>query len=127
MMMLGLILEDAYADPRKRPRNLIRGPLIGAGLALLSQGLLFGSGSDAALPPWTLVYGGAMALLLSSGIRMMFPPPGGQLSGANAPASWLKLDDAPGNPQRSVRSIKPVAAAAVLLVLLIAYELWRRV
>ena len=65
-----------------------------------------------------------MALLLSSGIRMLFPPPGGQLSGANAPASWLKLSSGEGGtPQITITTI--MNAALALAVLLVVYEVFK--
>ncbi len=89
--MLGLILEDAYAAPGRRSAvKLVRGPVIGLGLALLSQCLLWAGARDLAVPRWTAFYGCVLSLLLSSAVRLLFPPAANQLQGASAPAIWLK-------------------------------------
>ena len=150
MAMLGLILEDAYAKPgRRSPLKLARGPVLGLGLALASQGIFRISNPDLALPTWIMFYGCALSLLLSSAVRMLFPPVSEQLQGANVPADWLKQSSGSlGNAGTSTRAVKGVAAivAAVivgtwmadraalpkarivtqLLVLLIAYQVWKR-
>lgn len=64
--LLTMVLEDAYA--RQVPQSLwllMRGPLLGAGMALL-----FGQ----QLPVWTLLAGCGMGLVLSSAVRLLFPP-----------------------------------------------------
>ena len=150
MAMLGLILEDAYAKPgRRSPLNLARGPVLGLGLALASQGMFRISNPDLAVPSWIMFYGCAMSLLLSSAVRMLFPPAADQLQGANLPAHWLKqAGGSLGNLQSSIRVVKGVAAivgvvivgtwmadraalpkariVTLLLVLLIAYQAWKR-
>jgi hypothetical protein len=91
MAMLGLILEDTYAKPgRRSPLNLARGPVLGLGLALASQDMFRIGNPDLAVPSWITFYGCAISLLLSSAVRMLFPPATGQLQGANVPADWLK-------------------------------------
>jgi hypothetical protein len=91
MAMLGLVLEDAYANPGRRlPLSLARGPVLGVGLTLTSQSIFWVSHSDWAVPRWTTVYGCAVSLLLTSAVRMLFPPAANQLQGINAPAAWLK-------------------------------------
>ena len=90
-----------------------------------------------------------MSLLLSSAVRMLFPPATDQLLGANAPALWLKqAGGSAGNAQGIIRVVKGVAAMVavvvvgawmadhsalmmppvvmLLLVLVIAYRLWKR-
>jgi hypothetical protein len=80
---------------------------------------------------------------------MLFPPPTDQLQGANVPADWLKQSGGSlGNPETSTRVVKGAAAIVavvivgtwmadraallkpriviVLLVLLIAYQVWKR-
>ena len=89
--LLGLVLEDAYALPgRRSPLRLVRGPIVGICLALLSQGILRSRNPEIPLPGWILFYGCAMSLLLSSAIRLLFPPIAHGLQGVNAPAFWLK-------------------------------------
>jgi hypothetical protein len=152
--MLGLILEDAYAKPgRRSPLSLARGPVLGLGLALAAQGVFLIAKPDLAVPRWITFYGCAVGLLLSSAVRMLFPPATGQLQGANAPADWLRHSvGSPGNPETIIRVAKGVAAlvaaaiagalmanraalpkariVAVLLglwlVLFIAYQVWKR-
>jgi hypothetical protein len=89
MALLGLVLEDAYAKPgRRTAAELVRGPVVGIGLAALSQAVL---GGRVDLPRWVMLYGCGMSLLLCSAVRMLFPPGAGQVQGANAPpALWLK-------------------------------------
>jgi len=96
MAMLGLLLEDAYAKPGLRSAlDLARGPFLGLGLALASQGMFRIRNPGLAVPSWIMFYGSALSLLLSSAIRMLFPPPTNQLQGVNAPALWLKRAGAP--------------------------------
>lgn len=75
--MLGVILGDAYASPGSRGSlKLTLGPVQGAGLALASQGLLWLVSPDLAVPRSVLFFGCAAGLLLSSAVRMLFPPGG---------------------------------------------------
>ena len=74
--LLAIGLEDAYARSGHRsPLRLIRGPLLGAVWTILCQCALWSSHSRLALPLWTVLYGSAMALLLTSGLRILFAPP----------------------------------------------------
>ena len=133
MALLGLILEDTYAPPgRRSPLSLVRGPVLGLGLAFVSQGVFWAGNQDLAVPLRIMIYGCAMSLLLSSAVRMLFPPATDQLQGANAPAFWLKQAQGPaGNRQgfgRFGKSAAAIAAAAIvgmLIVLLVAYQLWK--
>jgi len=112
MALLGLILEDAYANPgRRSPVQLVRGPVFGLGIALVSQMLFRISRLGLALPSWTLYYGCAFSLLLSSTVRLLFPPVSDQLQGINVPADWLKPAGAP----------KSRLLPLVLVVLLLVY------
>jgi hypothetical protein len=142
MAMLGLMLEDAYSRPGARScLHLVRGPLVGLGLALLSQAVFM------AVSGWTILYGCAMSLLLTSAVRMLFPPVSDQIQGANAPALWLKhAGGSGGNLQSIVRVAQGLAAIIALswaadyfalpklrvvtplslLVVFIAYQLWKR-
>jgi hypothetical protein len=148
--MLGPLLEDAYASPgRRSPLKLVRGPVIGVGLALVSQGMLQAGDSDLALPRWMLFYGCAMSLLLSSAVRLLFPPVADQLQGANAPALWLKRAGGSDGTTKAMaivfKGVATLVAAAIagtwiadhfsvplpraltsLLLLVIAYQFWKR-
>jgi len=131
MAMLGLILEDAYAKPGRRSQlSVARGPVLGLGLALASQGMFRISNPDLAVPNWIAAYGCAISLLLSSAVRMLFPPATDRLQGANVPADWLKQSGGSlGNPEGSIGVVKGVAAIVavviLLLILLIAYQAWK--
>jgi hypothetical protein len=128
MALLGLILEDAYATPGHRsPLKLLRGPLLGFGLVVGSQAVFRAGRSDLALPSWILVYGSAMSLLLSSAVRLLFPPVTGQLKGVNAPALWLKQDGGTGEDSQGVtQTALIVAIVAVALCVVVAYRIWKR-
>jgi hypothetical protein len=116
----GLILDDAYTKPGQRSaKSLARGPVFGVLLALLSQEALWMKNSDWALPHWIAVYGCSIGLLLSSGIRMLFPPISSQLLGMNAPAAWLKQAGASSeSASRLSRILKPVAGVVALAAVL---------
>jgi hypothetical protein len=74
--LLALVLEDAYAKPGYRsPLRLARGPLLGFAWTLLSQAAFQTAHSSLALPFWIVLYGGALGLLLTSALRMLFSPP----------------------------------------------------
>jgi hypothetical protein len=114
--MPGLILDDTYANTSRRSSlNLARGPLLGLVMALVSQGLLWIINSDLALPRWITFYGCAMSFLLSSAVRMLFPPVTEQLLGANTPALWLKrVGRSRGSPQGIIRVLKDIPAVLAL-------------
>jgi hypothetical protein len=74
--LLALVLEDAYAKPGHRSLlRLVRGPLLGLAWTLLFQAALSTGHSTFRLPFWIVLYGGAMGLLLTSALRMLFSPP----------------------------------------------------
>lgn len=118
--MLGLILEDLYAQPGQRSvMGLARGPLLGIGLALAAEGGLRLFHPDLTIPGWTLAYGSMIGLILTSSVRMLFPPLAHQLRGSNVPADWLKTSSpALANTKTGLRIIQGVAA--VLAVMIVA-------
>jgi len=118
--MFGLILEDAYAKPGWRsPLCLARGPVLGLGLALASQGMLRIRNPDLAVPSWIVFYGCATSLLLSTAVRILFPPASAQLRGAHVPADWLKRSGI----SRDVPTRRIVTWLLVLsVVVLIAFQ-----
>jgi len=121
--LLVVMLEDAYANPGRRPPlSLVRGPVLGLAFALASQGLFWSGNPKLALGRWILLSGCAMSLLLSSAVRMLFPPATQQLHGANAPADWLKQTGGSGENLRALAAI-----GAVLLLILVVLQLWKRV
>jgi hypothetical protein len=75
MVVAGIMLEDTYARRgRRRLWSLARGPALGLGLAFASQGVLRIIDPNLAIPNWVMLYGCGMSFLLSSAIRMLFPP-----------------------------------------------------
>jgi hypothetical protein len=71
--LTGVILEDAYARPGQRSgAKLVRGPAVGIVLALALSRMV---------PLWVLLDGCAMGLLLSSAVRLLFPPGTGKFAG----------------------------------------------
>jgi hypothetical protein len=74
--MVGVMLADAYASPGRSRMKLALGPMLGAGLALASLGLVWLFSPDLALPRWTLFFGCGVGLLLSSAVRTLFRPGG---------------------------------------------------
>lgn len=96
-VLLGLVLDDAYANPNKRsPVRPMRGPLLGFGFAYLSQVLLSTDHRTWALPPWIMFYGSAAGLFLSLAMKALFPPVIDRQVGAGGPAFWLKHAPEPG-------------------------------
>jgi hypothetical protein len=118
MATLGLILEDAYATPgRRSPLQLARGPVLGVGLALASQGMFRITNPDLALPTWVTFCGCALSLVLSCAVRMLFPPATDQLQGANVPADWLNQSSGRlGNGGAITRSVKGGAAVIAVVI-----------
>ncbi len=112
---------------RRSPLKLLRGPLLGFGLAVGSQAVFRAGKSDLALPSWIMVYGSAMSLLLSSAVRLLFPPVTDRLQGVNAPALWLKQDGGTGEDSQGITQAIVVAAiVAVALFVVVAYRIWNR-
>jgi hypothetical protein len=150
MVVLGVVLDDTYARPGPQsPLMLVRAPFMGIGLALATQGMLYVRQPDLTVPILIVLYGSAASLLLSSGIRMSFPPAANQLHGPSVPTFWLKHTSGKGGSlQGLVRVLKAVAAIVVvvivgwwlsihtslpgtmivplLFVLSVAYLIWRR-
>lgn len=124
MAILGLILDDAYAAPGRRSSlSLTRGPLLGIAIALASQLVLRVGNSGLALPRWITLYGCAMGLLLSSAVRMLFPPVAGQLLSANAPALWLRQAAGSRGGRKAVSAVVALAIIVVLVVLIAVYQI----
>jgi hypothetical protein len=91
MVLLGLILEDAYASPGKRSLlRQMRGLVLGLGVASFVEIVLSTGHRALALPPWIMLDGSAICLLLASAVRNLFPPVTDRPVGAGGPAFWLK-------------------------------------
>ncbi|MDE3165268.1 MAG: hypothetical protein KGN36_05635 [Acidobacteriota bacterium] len=75
MMLLGLVLDDTYRKPGPRAAwSVLRGPVVGAALAVGSQRILAAGDAGLALPERVLLYGCGLGLLFGSAIRLWFPP-----------------------------------------------------
>jgi hypothetical protein len=116
--LVGLILEDAYARRGQRwGRGLARGPFVGIGLALLAEGGLRFFHPELTVPGWILAYGCAMGLVMTTSIRMLFPPPAHQLSGTNVPSDWLRTSSPSlGNSRTILLVIQGIAAVLAVMV-----------
>lgn len=121
--LMVIVLEDAYARPGVRsPLDLLRGPVLGLGAALLWESLLPGM----ALPSWILLCGAAAGLLLSCTVRLSFPPLTGRPQGAGGPSFWLKRNTEPSAaPPRWIRLAK-VIGLVLALALVAFYQITRR-
>jgi hypothetical protein len=116
MILLGILLDDAYAIPGRRSvLSLVRGPLVGVGLALASQELLWATNPNLAIPHSIAYYGCAISFGLTSAVRQLFPPVTNHAIGANVPAFWLK--QSAGNSEGTLRVSK---SSWLLLLLAIA-------
>ncbi len=118
MAVAGLVLDDTYANPLRQPfLNVVRAPLLGLVLALASQELLRVETTGVAIPRWILLCGCTAGLLLTSGIRILFPPLTGTFLSVKAPAGWLKREAKSGR--------KSAFVLILLLVLLLVYQIYR--
>jgi hypothetical protein len=113
--MLGIVLEDAYAKPGLRPpMRVVRGPMVGIGLALLIE-----AGFWAGCPRFSIPYrvafdGCAVSLSLCCTIRMLFPPVANQLATANTPGGSLQEGGTAGTVVILV--LKSIAALVAIAI-----------
>jgi len=116
MMILGLLLDDTYSRPRRRPALVLaRGPLLGLFLAFFSQETLWRGFAELALPRGIMFAACGMSLLLTSGIRLLFPPVIDQMQSANVPALLLKREGGSLEiPGVVLSALKWIAIAVVL-------------
>jgi len=83
MALVGLLLGDAYADPRKRSSlRCVQAPLLAVALMFLSQAVLAVMSPAWMLPRWVFVAGAAVSLLLLSAGRMLRRQAGDELRAA---------------------------------------------
>jgi hypothetical protein len=79
---IGLLVSNAYADPRKqrslfKPIRQIAGSLA---VGFLGQAILFDARPDFAVPFGIMLWGSCTSLVLVSTLRMLFPPINGRLA-----------------------------------------------
>lgn len=90
--MVGVMLADVYASSgRSRMKLVALGPLLGAGLALVSQGMVWLVSPGLALPRWTMFFGCGAGLLLSSAVRILFARPHNDSKDKDYKMSLLKF------------------------------------
>lgn len=125
-VLTGLILDDAYSLPAQQSpvsqRSLlkkIRGPVLGLGLAYLSQ-LALSTDIGLALPLRVVLFGSVSGLLFSTGLRYLFPPTIDRPAGAGGTAFWLKHAVEP--PRIAPELMSVVKTLAWVLVLAFAGE-----
>jgi len=110
LAMAGLVTDDAYRNPKKR--GFSRAPFLGIAVVCILW-------LDFRIPLLVLLYGAGMSLLLSSVVRLLFPPATDQLQGVNAPAYWLERPGGPPvEPLLLIRILKVIAAVVVLAVVI---------
>jgi hypothetical protein len=76
VIVIGLLLCNAYADPEKHP-SLIRPVLQTAGsiaLAFFGQAVIFDTSPNFVVPLAVMLYGSCTSFVLVSTLRMIFPP-----------------------------------------------------
>lgn len=123
IILLGVVLDDAYADPcRQSSLQIVRGPVLGLLVAVACQALFWAGNSELLVPMWVMLYGSAMSLLLSSAVRMLFPPITRELLRASVSSGPPEDQREPGE-----RSFVGLAGVIVLLaVLVFVYEASKR-
>jgi hypothetical protein len=151
LAMLGLTLDDTYAPiGPKSSLRMVRGPLLGFLFAFVSQETFRIGHPDLALPRWIFLDGGPPALLLSSTIRICFPPASSRPQPAGASTrSVARPGESAATPQLDHRLPKgrliivtiavigawmasragtPKAAAVPIFLagLVAAYQMWKR-
>ncbi len=74
VVLVALILADAYADPAKRSRvkRMVQTAFC-IGLAFLSQATFWATNPDLAVPARIMLYGAGISLVLVSALRVFFP------------------------------------------------------
>src|ERR1700689_2863217 len=74
IVLIALVLADAYADPAKRSaiKPMLQTALC-IGLAFLSQATFWATDPDLAVPVRIMLFGGGISLVLVSSLRTFFP------------------------------------------------------
>ena len=110
IVILVLLLADAYADPKKRsPLRAVLAPTLGMAIAFAVPVL-----------PWpVMMWAGISAVGIVTAIRVIFSPVGPQA--ARIPAHWQKLElDAV-----SLQAARLLLPIAVIVLLWLALSRWR--
>jgi hypothetical protein len=116
ILLVGIILADAYSNPKRRwPLKPLFGPTLGLALTYALE-----LNHRWTLPASVLAWGGAVSVLLVSTLRLTFPPVTERPQAAKIPAFWQKLELSP--PSFSLKSaLLPCAILlAIILYLLIS-------
>jgi hypothetical protein len=120
-----LMLHDAYAIPGVEFVPSALGPFLALLVAIGVQEILRTSGLHLALPRWLMLYGCSIGLLLSSAIRIWFPPFAGRLQGIRPSANPAsRASSSPDAWQANTRGFFLIAAAAIVLI--VVYQVWKR-
>lgn len=114
--VFGVILDDAYAVPRRRSFiKQMRGPVIGFAFTYLSQEALSAGNLIPPLPLKVMLLGSGAGGLFSIGLRYLFPPLIDRPAGAGGPALWLKYTP---EPLRIAHEWAPVAKFLAFVLVL---------
>jgi hypothetical protein len=116
IILVAIILADAYSDPKKRsPLKPLFGPILGLAVTCAVELNL-----QWALPASVLAWGGALSVLLVSALRLIFPPVTERPQAAKIPASWQKLELLPPSFIHKGALLPCAALLAIILYLLIS-------
>ena len=111
IIVVAIILADAYSDPKKRsPLKPIFGPALGLILSFAVE-----LNHSLSIEASVLAWGGALSVLLVSTLRLIFSPVADRPQVVNMPAFWRKLELLP--PQFSLRSALLPCALLLVIVL----------
>jgi hypothetical protein len=114
MILLGIVLADAYATPgRRSPLKSMWGLILGLGAACIAESVLTGIRPQLVMPGWMMFYGSIIAVLLVSSLRILFPPVADRPLGAGGPAFWLKHE---GNSSGTARAAVDVIRSIGFIV-----------
>ena len=121
-VLLGLIVEGAYTKSGKRSLvQSMRGPVLGLGLAYLSQTALSIGNRTFALPTWIMFYGSGFGLLFSMAVNLLFPSVIDRQVGAGGSTLWLKYAAKPLQVAPGILSIVKSLGLVLLFALIGGY------
>ena len=115
IVLVTMVVDDAYADPKKRPPlRPMAAPVLGMALAAASL----------ALPRDVMIWGGMIGTGVVISLRFFFPPLADRAQAAKIPAHWQKLEMDAVN-LAAARFLLPVVAALVFLLIALAAH-WQK-